>query len=292
MFTRELIAQVKKIEIQTRRTVDELTAGAYHSVFKGKGIEFSEVREYTFDDDIRDIDWNVTARMGKPFIKKFSEDRELTVMLMVDASASTQFGSSSKSKYQQVIEVASLLALSAIRNNDRVGLIIFTDTTELYLSPRSGRRHGLRLIRELVAYESNGIKTDIGAALQHVINGLKKRSIVFLISDLIDSKDFSREMKMINKRHDLVAVRTLDLLEREWPASGCFSLEDSETGEMSLFNATKATRNQYMQHVASQHASVELLCREANVDLVDIVSGKNVVEALLQFFKKRKVTQR
>jgi len=292
MFSQELIAQVKKIEIKTRRIVDELTAGAYHSVFKGKGLEFSEVREYTFDDDIRDIDWNVTARTGKPFIKRFTEDRELNVMLLVDASASTMFGGGDKTKHQQIVEIAALLALSAIRNNDRVGLLIFTDQTELYLPLRSGRRHGLRLIRELLAHDASGKKTDINSALKHSLNSLKKRSVIFMISDLSDDNDFSHQLKMINKRHDVVAVRTLDQLEKQWPENGQFVVEDSESHGVSVFNATASSRTQYRERAAREHDNAAKCCMEANVDLIDIVPGAGIVEPLLRFFKQRKVSRR
>ena len=213
MNTKDIIAQVRRIEIRTRRIVDDITAGAYHSVFKGRGIEFDEVREYTPEDDVRDIDWNVTARMGSPFIKKYIEERELTVMLAIDASASTAFGSKNKSKNEHAIEIASLLAFSAIRNNDKVGLLIFTDRNELYLPPRSGKTHGLRLIRELIARKSNGKGTDIAAALNNIMHLLKKRAVMFLISDFMDDKDFSKRLMIANKRHDVIAVRILDPAE-------------------------------------------------------------------------------
>ena len=237
MLAGELLSKVKKIEIKTRRLVDEITGGAYHSVFKGRGIEFSEVREYTPEDDVRDIDWNVTARMGSPFIKKYSEERELTVMLAVDASASGLFGAGEKDKREQMIEAAALLAFSAIRNNDKVGLLIFTDETELYLPPRSGRKHVLRVIRELVAMEPKHRGTDIGKALESLAETLKKKSVIFLVSDFIDDKDYEKSLKIVNRKHDLIAVRVLDDAELHLPKLYGMSIEGAESGEVFDFDA-------------------------------------------------------
>jgi uncharacterized protein (DUF58 family) len=190
MLSKDLLSQVKKIEIRTRRIVDDITAGAYHSVFKGRGIEFDEVREYTPEDDVRDIDWNVTARMNAPYIKKYVEERELTVVLAVDASASSMFGSGDKTKARNAAEIAALLAFSAIRNNDRVGLLLFTDQTELYLPPKSGKTHGLRLIRELMVRKPERKGTDISEALNNLMRVLHKKAVIFLISDFIDEGIF------------------------------------------------------------------------------------------------------
>ena len=208
-------------------------------MFKGRGIEFDEVREYTLSDDVRDIDWNVTARMGTPYIKKYVEERELNVMLLVDVSASGTFGSGDITKKEQAVETAALLAFSAIRNNDRVGLLMFTDKTELYLPPRSGRGHGLRLIRELLAFEPENKRTDINAALRDMTQTLKKKAVIFLISDLINDEDIEQNLKILNRRHDVISVRILDPLEREWPKSAGIMFEDAETGETSYFSGGK-----------------------------------------------------
>ena len=287
MISKGLMADVRSLEIQTRRIVDNLLAGAYHSVFKGKGIEFSEVREYEFGDDIRDIDWNVTARTGKTYIKKFTEDRELNVMLLIDASNSTIFGKLNNSKYQQMVKVGALLALSAIRNNDRVGLLIFTSDNELYLPPKSGRRHGLRLIRELMAFKPSAKLTDIKSALKHTINSLKKQSIIFLISDFIDDNNFDSELKIMNSKHDVVAIRVLDILEHNWNISGNFHVEDLETRDVTLLRFTKKTMKEYSSIMEARDKKLIKTLRGCSVELIDIISGENLVKPLMEFFKNR-----
>ncbi|MFA6568058.1 MAG: DUF58 domain-containing protein, partial [Victivallales bacterium] len=281
-------AQVRRIEIRTRRIVDDITAGAYHSVFKGRGIEFDEVREYTPEDDVRDIDWNVTARMGSPFIKKYIEERELTVMLAIDASASTVFGSGNKSKNEHGIEIASLLAFSAIRNNDKVGLLIFTDKNELYLPPRSGKTHGLRLIRELVARKPEGKGTDIAAALNSLMHLLNKRAVIFLISDFMDDKDFSKRLMIANKRHDVIAVRILDPAEIKWPGTSTISLEDSENGKIQdLFIPGKVFSDAFAGRSENIRQANETVCKRAKADLIDIRCGEDFVKPLVKFFRQR-----
>lgn len=290
MLARELLAKVRKIEIKTRRLVDEITGGAYHSVFKGRGIEFSEVREYTPEDDVRDIDWNVTARMGSPFIKKYAEERELTVILAVDVSASGLFGSSGRNKREQMIEAAALLAFSAIRNNDKVGLLLFSDRTELYLPPRSGRTHVLRVIRELVAADAHGRGTDIGAALESLSRSQKKKAVVFLISDFIDNKDYERSMKLLSLRHDLVAIRVLDEREIALPSLAEMSLEDSENGGTLLFNAS--SRKMLRAYETAQqllHKNTGDICRRSKVDMIDIRCGEDLLKPLMTFFQNRKL---
>jgi len=287
MLTAELIKKVRKIEITTRRIVDEITGGAYHSVFKGRGIEFDEVREYTLNDDVRDIDWNVTARMGSPFVKKFVEERELTVMLAVDASASGFYGSGSQTKHELAVETAALLAFSAIRNHDRVGLMMFTDRTELYLPPRSGRVHGLRLIRELLAHEPAGRKTDLNAALAHLMNSLKKRTVIFLLSDLLNPESFETMLKVVNRRHDVVAVRILDALELALPSLPGLLLEDAETGASSFFPSGNAGRLAYVDAAEQLHRANLDSCRRAKVDIIDLRCGQDLVKPLIQFFNRR-----
>lgn len=285
---KELLSKVRRLEIKTRRMVEETTGGAYHSVFKGRGIEFSEVREYSSGDDIRDIDWNVTARMGAPFVKKYVEERELNVLLLVDASASGRFGSANASKLQMIVETAALLAFSAIRNNDKVGLHMFTDREELLLPPRSGRGHVLRLIRELVAAKPLGSSTDISKALEASASALKKKSIIFLISDFIDPKGYERAMRTVNLRHDLVAVRVLDPLELQLPALAGMSVEDSESGEIVHFDGSSASaRAAYAESAARLHAENAASCRHAKVDLIEMRCGDDLIKPLMAFFKMR-----
>ena len=289
MLTGELLSKVRKIEIKTRKLVEEITGGAYHSVFKGRGIEFSEVREYTSDDDIRDIDWNVTARMGVPYIKKYAEERELNVMLAVDASASGLFGSG-RLKREPMTEAASLLAFISIRNHDKVGLLIFTDRTELYLPPRSGKTHGLRVIRELVAMEPKGRKTDIGSALESLAQGLKKRSVIFLISDFLDDKDYEKTLKIVGRKHDVIAFRIQDRAELELPcALPGLTVEGLESARTFLFDAggAKALRA-YAEAARDLRTRTDEICRHAKVDLIDALSDEDLVKPLLRFFRNRR----
>lgn len=291
MQTSELLAKVRKIEIRTRHIVDEITGGAYHSVFKGRGIEFSEVREYTPGDDVRDIDWNVTARLGQPFIKKYSEERELNVMLAVDVSASGLFGSAGyESKRSLMVQEAALLALSGIRNNDKVGLFLFSDRTELLLGPRNGRSHGLRLIRELLASGEEKGRTDLRFALETLASFLKKKTVIFLISDFMDSTDYSKALKILAGKHDLIAMRVLDPAEITLPCMiPGITLEGSEDSE-SLFFSGNA--QEYERSVSQMLAETTELCRKAGVDLIDIRSGEDPVKGLMSFFRNRRIGKR
>ena len=289
MLPRELIAKVRKIEIRTRKLVEELTGGAYHSVFKGRGIEFSEVREYTPEDDVRDIDWNVTARMGTPFIKKYAEERELTVILAIDASSSVFFGSGETSKHERIAETAALLAFSAIRNHDKVGLLVFTDKTELWLPPRSGKSHVMRLIRELLAFEPESRKTDIASSMNSLIRNLKKRAVVFMISDFIDSSSYEKPMKILNSKHDLVAIRVLDETETELPAMPELELEDSETGRTISFDASSSALRKAFAKAADAEKNAENdSFKRAEVDLIDLRCSDDIVKPLMAFFRSRK----
>lgn len=268
--------------------VEDITAGAYHSVFKGSGIEFEEVREYTQDDDVRDIDWNVTAKMGTPYIKKYVEERELTVMFLVDASASGCYGSTDKTKNDVAVEIASLLAFSAIRNNDKVGLMLFTDKVELYLPPKSGRLHTLRLIRELVARKPEGTGTNIIMALEKIMKILRKRAVVFLISDFIDEKhDYLKALTLANKRHDMIAVRVLDKMELKWPISGYLNIADSESGLDSDFRASKKNVEEYLTMAKQLHSNHADICSKAKVDMIDIRCDEDMTKPLMKFFKQR-----
>ena len=287
MISKDLLANVRKIEIRTRRMVDEITAGAYHSVFKGSGIEFEEVREYTSDDDVKDIDWNVTAKMGHPYVKKYVEERELTVMLLVDISASGHFGSGGKTKNEMAAEIASLLAFSAIRNHDKVGLLMFTDKTELYLPPKSGRLHGLRLIREVLAGKPEGKGTDIGAALENIMKILHKKAVVFLISDLVDKKDYRKLLTVANKRHDLVAVRILDPKELDFPKIPGLAISDAEYGDVGYFSGNKKDLKSYAEKAKELHANSVISCNKAKVDLIDLRCGEDLIKPLMTFFRRR-----
>ena len=286
MLPPELVKQIKLLEIRTDRAVDEIVCGAYRSVFKGRGIEFEEVREYVPGDDVRTIDWNVTARTGTAFVKKFVEERELVVLLVVDVSASGSFGSGEKSKRAAAAELAALLAFSAGRSGDKVGLLMFSDRTELYVPPRSGRRHALRLVREVLAFRPSSRGTDIGGALREAAQLLKKRGVVFLLSDLMDERDFESSLKMLNRRHDVVALELFDPAEREWPSRVAADLEDSESGECADFSGSGAAAalNGRLVELAERRRES---CRRARVDLVEIGDGENVLRPLIDFFARR-----
>ncbi len=287
MQAKEILQKVRKIEIRTRRIVDELTGGAYHSVFKGKGMEFNEVREYIPGDDVRAIDWNVTARMGEPYIKKFVEERELTVFLLVDVSASGDFGSESQSKNVLAAELAAVIAFNAIRNNDQVGLLLFSNHDELHLPPRKGRQHVLRLIRELIAHDRVHKKTSIKNALETFMKVTPRKTVVFLISDFIDD-GFQQALMIANKKHDLVAMRIVDNRELEIEPVGYISVEDAETGETLTFPSQwEHNRNAFNTHSMNAHETIIDSCRRAGVDLIDIVNGEDYVKPLMQFFRKR-----
>ena len=287
MLTRELIANVRRIEIRTRRAVDDLVAGAYHSVFKGRGIEFLDVREYQPEDDIRDIDWNVTARFGHPFVKTFVEERELTVLLLVDLSASGDFGSTGRSKTQCAAELAALLGFSALRNNDRVGLLTFTDRSEHYLHPRKGRRHVLRLVRDLLAAERDGTGTDIGAALKNASHLLKRRSVVFLITDLID-EGFSTAMSMLTRKHDLIVIRVSDPHEQRLPATSHITMEDAETGSIVHVPGHRSdVLNAYAARATREAQRRQQLVIGTGADLVDVTCGSNIVGPIMALFRRR-----
>lgn len=287
MLTKELIANVRRLEIRTRRIVDELTAGAYHSVFKGRGMEFDEVREYAPGDDIRAIDWNVTARMGHPFIKRFVEERELTVMLLVDVSASGDFGSTDKRKREMATELAALLAFSAIRNDDQVGLLLFSDQEELFVKPRKGKKHALRLIRELMAFQRQQQKTNIAQALESVMRTIKRRAVVFIISDMLDD-GFEQGLRAANKRHDVITLRITDPFELALPNLGCIALADAESGDRRLFNSrSKRNRRTVSLEAADWRLKQEKMFRETKTDLIDLRCGEDPIVPLMRFFRKR-----
>ncbi len=288
MISSELLSRIRKIEIRTRKMVDDLTAGAYHSVFKGSGIEFEDVREYTQEDDVRDIDWNVTAKMGTPYIKKYVEERELTVMLLVDMSSSSFFGSKGKTKNETAVEIASLLAFSAIRNNDKVGLLMFTDKVEFYLPPKSGRIHILRLIREMIVRRPESKGTNISAALEKIMKILHKKAVVFLISDLIDREsNFGRALTVVNKKHDVIAVRVLDEIELNFPKAGLLNLSDLESGQVSLFSAKSKNVELFREKAKLLHQESKDICIKSKVDMIDILCGEDLIKPLMSFFRRR-----
>ncbi len=287
MLTKELISNVRRLEIRTRRAVDQLTAGAYHSVFKGRGMEFAEVRAYVAGDDVRSIDWNVTARFGHPYIKKFTEERELTVMLLVDISASGDIGSIGRRKNDVAAELAALLAFSAIRNNDRVGLLLFTSRQELFVPPRKGRRHVLRLVRELLACEREQKGTDIQHALEAMMRLTPRRAVVFLISDMLDA-GFERTLGVANSRHDLIALRITDPREINLPRTGMLAIEDAETGEIAYFNGhDRQHLKRWFLDASGLRTAQTDICRRTGVDLIDLTCGQDMIKPLMTFFHAR-----
>ena len=285
MLTKELISNVRHIDIRTRRIVDHLTAGAYHSVFKGRGMEFEEVREYEPGDDVRAIDWNVTARFGHPYIKKFVEERELTVFLLVDISGSGDFGTTGRTKNETAAELAALLAFSAIRNNDQVGLMLFTSKQELFVPPRKGRRHVLRLIRELLACERSDRKTDIRGALERMMRLTPRRAVVFLISDMLDT-GFAQTLAVANRRHDLVALRLTDPGELVLPRVGWLNIEDAETGECgNLKTHARNAARQYALESTNLRVRQDAACRRTGGDRIDLRCGEERVRRRMGFFR-------
>src|SRR5437870_715715 len=287
MDTTEILKKIRTLEIKTRGLVETAFAGDYHSVFKGRGMNFEDVREYQPGDEIRSIDWNVTARMGNAFVKKFTEERELTVMLVVDVSASGNFGSTTQSKRELAAEVACLLAFSAIRNNDKVGLILFTDRVELFIPPKKGRSHTLRLIREILFFEPNGRGTDPALALDYLNKIVTRRAVVFFISDF-QAPDFSRSLAVSGRRHDFVAIHVHDERERVLPNIGIITLEDAETGDQIEINtADRTTRARFSGLVDEREQELARVLRRNNIDAIALQTGKDYLPQLRSFFKQR-----
>ncbi len=285
--TAEILKKIRALEIKTRGLVEAAFAGDYHSVFKGRGMNFSDVREYQPGDDIRAIDWNVTARLGNAFVKQFTEERELTVMLIVDVSASGNFGSTTQSKRELAAEVACLLAFSAIRNNDKVGLLLFTDHVELFIPPKKGSSHTLRLIREILFFKPQGRGTEPGLALDYLNKIVTRRSVVFLISDF-QAPDFSQALAVTGRRHDLIAVHIHDEREKVLPNIGIITLEDAETGEQIELNTTdRGTRSRFAEEAEQQDAELSKLLRRNNIDSIALQTGQDYLPALRSFFKQR-----
>jgi uncharacterized protein (DUF58 family) len=284
---RELLRRVRRIEITTRKAVNEVFAGEYHSVFKGRGIEFLEVREYYPGDEIRTIDWNVTARMGAPFVKVFAEERELTVILMVDASNSLRFGTVDKEKSELAAELCALFSFSAIKNNDRVGLIIFTDRIERYVPPRKGSKNALRLIREVLGFKPERKATDLSLAMDFLFRVQKRKAVVILISDFL-AEGYEEKLKVARKKYDLIALTLGDPREREIPSLGLVELEDAETGQtMVLDSSEPAVREYFAKSFEARRKSQADVFRKAEVDSIPIFTGENFAPALVKFFRGR-----
>jgi len=287
MIPKEILKKVKRIEIATRGLVNEVFSGEYHSVFKGRGMEFAEVREYQVGDDIRNIDWNVTARIGHPYIKVFDEERELTVMLLVDVSSSGNFGTTNQMKGEVAAELCAVLAFSAIKNNDKVGLIIFSDKIEKFIPPRKGKQHVLRVIREILFFKPEDSRTDLNVSLEYLSRVIKRRSIVFLVSDFL-TEDYEKSLQVANKKHDIIAINILDPREIELPSIGFIELEDAETGETVIVDTSNPSiRGSFYSQSKEERDKREKFFKSIGVDNININTDKSYVEPITRFFRMR-----
>ncbi len=283
----EIIKQVRQIELKTRGLVNQVFSGEYHSVFKGRGMEFSEVREYQFGDDIRNIDWNVTARYGHPFVKIFEEERELTVMLLVDMSGSLSFGTKDKTKQRIAAELSSILAFSALKNNDKVGLILFTDSIEKFVPPRKGKSHVLRIIREVLSFEPEGNKTNLKGALEFLNHTIKKRCILFVISDFFDT-GYDKILKVVGRKHDLIGIVLNDRREKELPAMGLVKFRDAESGEVAIIDtSSQMVQDWFSRRLKDQYDYRKTVFRASKLDMVEITTEESYIRPLVDFFKLR-----
>lgn len=288
METTELIKKVRKIEIKTRGLSHNIFAGQYHSAFKGRGMSFSEVREYQYGDDVRDIDWNVTARFNKPFVKVFEEERELTVMLIVDLSDSLDFGTVKQTKRDMVTEIAATIAFAAIQNNDKIGVIFFTDKVEKFIPPQKGRKHILYIIRELINFEPSSKKTDIRIPLEFLTNAIKKRCTAFLLSDFVDENDYRNAMTIANRKHDLVAIQVYDRRLAELPKIGLVKMRDAESGsEMYIDTSSPKVQNAQREWWRNQCDKLDSTLKKSRVDSVSVRTDQDYVKALLNLFAQR-----
>ena len=287
MIPAEILKKVRLIEIKTRHIVNNIFGGEYHSAFKGMGIEFAELREYYPGDDIRAIDWNVTARTGKPFIKKYDEERELTVMLIVDVSASGFFGTGESLKSDIMIELASILSFSAIKNNDKVGLLLFSDKIEEFIPPKKGKSHVLRVIREMIYHKAKDRKTDISIALEHIQKVLKRKSIIFLLSDFWDDS-YQQTMKLINKKHDLINIQILDKAEIAIPKLGMVKFHDAETQKSAWIDTNnKQVQNISTKYIQNKNKVIKEFCKKNKIDFISIDTAEGYLNPLEQFFSTR-----
>jgi len=289
METSELLKKVRKIEIKTRGLSRNIFAGEYHSAFKGRGMAFSEVREYQFGDDIRNIDWNVTARYNHPYVKVFEEERELTVMLLIDVSSSREFGTKEKLKKNVITEIAAVLSFSAIQNNDKIGVIFFSDTIEKFIPPKKGKSHILRIIRELIDFEPEHKKTDIAEAIRYLTNAIKKRCTAFVISDFMDeNSDMEQALSIANNKHDVVALKVYDERETELPPIGMIKLKDAETGEyVWVDSSSRKTREVYTKWWQKHSVKMEVMFKKSGVDYASVNTQEDYVKSLMTLFRKR-----
>ena len=288
MSPQELLSKIRRIQIRTSHMANDVFAGHYHSTFKGQGMEFEEVREYQPGDDVRSIDWNVTARQGRPFVKRFREERELTVMLLVDVSASQAFGTAGQLKRDLVTEVGATLAFSAITNNDKVGLIVFSDRIEKHVKPAKGTRHVLRVIRELLTFEPAGKGTDVAGAIEHLNHVLRRRAVVFIISDFEDD-GYEQKLRAAKRRHNIIPISIRDPREAAMPNLRFIELLDNETGEHVLVDTSSAEfRASYRQHADRKSEDLQALFRRLDSEAIELTTGQSFVEPLTKFFRKRK----
>lgn len=288
MDTQEILRKVRKIEIKTRGLSQNIFAGQYHSAFKGRGMEFAEVREYQFGDDVRDIDWNVTARFHRPYVKVFEEERELTVMLLIDVSGSLDFGTQKQMKRDLATEIAATIAFSAIQNNDKIGVIFFSDRIEKYIPPKKGRRHILYIIREMLDFHPESQKTDIAMATAYLTRVMKRRCTSFIISDFFDNNDFSREMEIANRKHDVAAIQVYDPRSKQLPDIGLMKVRDSETGhEMVIDTSSKQLRKLVMDHWQLRKQHLQQTFAKSQVDWISVATDEDFTKALMLLFKKR-----
>jgi uncharacterized protein (DUF58 family) len=288
METSEIIKKVRKIEIKARGLSSNIFAGQYHSAFKGRGMAFSEVREYQFGDDVRDIDWNVTARFHRPYVKVFEEERELTVMLLIDVSGSLDFGTQKQMKRDMVTEIAATLAFSAIQNNDKIGVIFFSDKIEKYIPPKKGRKHILYIIREMLDFKPESTRTDIKQAIEFLSSVQKRRTTVFILSDFYVRSDFQQSLQIANRKHDVVAIQVYDQRARELPDVGLMKVVDAETGyEQYVDTSSKKLRQAYQKYWLTRQAQLQDTFNKSNVDNVSIATNQDFVKSLLLLFKQR-----
>ena len=288
METSEILKKVRKIEIKARGLSSNVFAGQYHSAFKGRGMAFSEVREYQYGDDVRDIDWNVTARFHRPYIKVFEEERELTVMLMIDVSGSLDFGTQRQMKRDMVTEIAATIAFSAIQNNDKIGVVFFSDRIEKYIPPKKGRKHILYIIRELLDFQPQSHRTDVKQALEFLTSVAKRRCTAFVLSDFYDTQDFLQPLQIANRKHDVVALQVYDIRAKELPDVGLIRVVDAETGhEQYIDTSSRQLRQAHERYWRNTQENLKDMMSKSNVDLVSIATNDDYVKSLLMLFKRR-----
>jgi len=287
MDTTEILKKIRKIEITTRKLVNEIFSGEYHSMFKGQGLEFSEIREYQTGDSFKEIDWNVTARYGHPYIKKFKETRELNVIFLIDGSSSTVFGTKSMLKNELITELTALLSFSALSNNDKVGMLLFSDKTEMYSPPRKGKKNALKILRDILCYQSENKTTNLESAIKHIWSITKKKSIIFILSDFI-SENYEYSLRILAKKHDVIAFKINDPCEIELPKAGLIHFQDPETGEVFSFNTNNAKKRKLYHKLTSERdVQIEESFKKMNIDLLNLYTNKPYIFDLIRFFKYR-----